>query len=144
MTALRIVLDTNTLLSALLFGRPRWTWLREAWKAGIVVPVVCSATTLELIRVLGYPKFHLEEPDQEAILEEILPFCETTSNPSEEPGLVPCRDPSDQVFLELAQVAGVSYLVSGDKDLLEYSSPLAFQIVPPDGLRRLLSETPGS
>ena len=56
----------------LFFRRENWTWLRDAWKAGVLVPHVCSATTLELIRVLNYPKFNLDPPAQKLILEEML------------------------------------------------------------------------
>jgi predicted nucleic acid-binding protein len=56
---LRVVLDTDTVLSALLFPEGRLAWLRDAWTCGSVLPVVCIATVRELIRALAYPKFEL-------------------------------------------------------------------------------------
>jgi len=74
---MRVVLDTNTLVSALVFNRGRWAWLREAWKTGSLVPLLCTDTAKELIRVLAYPKFRLGEGEQKALLEEIIPYCAT-------------------------------------------------------------------
>jgi hypothetical protein len=55
---LRAVFDTNVVVSALVFGG-RLRWLRAAWAAQAVTPVVCRETVTELLRVLAYPKFHL-------------------------------------------------------------------------------------
>ncbi|MDA8409456.1 MAG: PIN domain-containing protein [Treponema sp.] len=94
MKPLRVVLDTNTLVSALLFRRENWSWLRDAWKEGTLIPQLCAATTLELIRVLSYPKFQLAPATQERFLAEILPFCETQPPPSASSS-ARCRDPTD-------------------------------------------------
>ena len=50
---LRVVHDTNVAVSALLFRAGSFAWLRGAWSAGTVVPLVCSATLAELVRVLA-------------------------------------------------------------------------------------------
>lgn len=60
---MRVVLDTNTVLSALLFPRGRLSWMRDLWTAGRVLPLVCRATALELIAALAYPKFKLGESE---------------------------------------------------------------------------------
>ena len=51
---MRAVFDTNVVISALVFGR-RLVWLRHAWAAGSVIPIVCRETVAELLRVLTYP-----------------------------------------------------------------------------------------
>jgi uncharacterized protein len=56
---LRVVLDTNIVLSALLFKSGRLAWLLPAWQEYRVVPLVCRDTLDELLRVLDYPKFRL-------------------------------------------------------------------------------------
>jgi len=76
MKATRVVLDTNCLVSALLFKRGRLTALRRAWQNGLFRPLVCRETAAELIRVLAYPKFRLSKADLEALLAEFLPFAE--------------------------------------------------------------------
>ena len=62
----RAVCDTNTVVSALLFQQGRLSWLRGAWSAGTVVPLVCRETVEELLRVLAYPKFGLTRGEIDA------------------------------------------------------------------------------
>jgi predicted nucleic acid-binding protein len=57
---LRVVHDTNVAVSALLFRAGRLAWLRDAWAAGAVVPLVCRSTIAEPEQVLFYPKFDLD------------------------------------------------------------------------------------
>jgi len=136
----RVVLDTNTLVSALLFRRDNWSWLRSAWKDGLIVPVLCAETTLELITVLGYPKFKLSQADQEGFLAEILPYCATSPNPEHRADIPPCRDPKDQVFLELALETRTDFLVSGGKDIQEYSPPRGLKILCAGSLRMVIEQ----
>ena len=73
----RWVLDTNVLLSALLFPAGRVTWLRDAWRAETVLPLASRATIAELIRVLSYAKFRLTDREREDLLGDYLPYCES-------------------------------------------------------------------
>ena len=59
----RVVIDTNLVLSALVFAGDRLTSLRLAWQDQRVLPLVSRATAAELIRALAYPKFKLAELD---------------------------------------------------------------------------------
>ncbi len=54
----RLVLDTNVVLSALLFSSRALTWLRRAWHAELIRPLASRETAMELIRVLTYPPRH--------------------------------------------------------------------------------------
>ena len=137
---MRVVLDTNTLVSALAFHGEKWTWLREAWKSGSVVPLISSETTKELIRVLAYPKFRLTPDEQRAMIQDIVPFCETVSELGTD-DLEPCRDPNDQVFLRLARAGNAALVVSGDDDLLNYQGLVPFRIVSPASLKTLLESS---
>lgn len=118
MSPRRVVLDTNVLLSALLFAHGRLSWLRGSWQAGVIVPVLAASTTGELIRVLAYPKFKLTALNIQCLLEDLLPWCETWDRPIPKSSALSVRDPNDQPFLDLALAAGVDALVSGDQDLL--------------------------
>lgn len=113
----RVVLDTNVVVSALLFGRGRLAWLREAWQAGHFIPLVGHDTAHELIRVLGYPKFKLSRAEQEALLADFLPFAEVVTAATLPDGLPAVRDPYDVMFLALARHASADVLVSGDADI---------------------------
>jgi hypothetical protein len=75
----RVVLDTNVVLSALLFPSGRLAWLREAWQVGRVVPVVCRETTAELLSALAYPKFRLSVEEREELLADFLPYVEVVA-----------------------------------------------------------------
>ena len=119
MKGLSVVLDTNCLVSALIFSSVRMSWLRQAWQEGSIVPVVCTETVRELVRVLAYPKFRLEKGEIESLLGEFLPWARTVklSMPCDE--LESLRDRDDAVFIQLARQTGAAFLVSGDRHLLE-------------------------
>lgn len=119
MTPVRVVLDTNCLVSALIFSHGKAGQLRAAWQRGDIVPIVCRETVTELIRVLGYPKFKLEQEDIENLLADILPWAETVTINTIHDAVELLRDKDDAVFIHLAQASSAAFLVSGDKHLLE-------------------------
>ena len=126
--AWRVVLDTNVLLSALVFTHGRTRAVREAWQAGRCEPLVSKATVDELIRVLGYPKFKLVADEQRDLLADYLPYCRTVAIPVKLPRTPPCRD-FDLPFLQLAMAGKADFLVTGDRDLLDIKSRLICPIV---------------
>lgn len=116
---MRVVLDTNVVVSALVFQAGRLNWLRDAWKSGALVPVIDAACADELIRVLAYPRFRLSSDDISELLGDYLPWTELLESvPPAYPALPECRDPADRKFLVLAAAAGVDALVTGDEALL--------------------------
>lgn len=125
----RAVLDTNTVVSALLFASGRLTLIRAAWQAGAFTPIVSTETTTELIRVLSYPKFKLASADRDELLGDYLPFCSTVRIPAKTPRIPDCRDPFDLPFLKVAASGKADYLVTGDRDLLEISKRQPYAIV---------------
>ena len=129
---LRVVIDTNVVLSALLFknnGAP--TEICHAWQRGDCVPVVSRAMAEELIRVLRYPKCQLLPEEQQAVLAEYLPHCETLPEPRTRVRLPTCRDPDDQHLLVLATATKADALITGDKDLLALRGSTPFEILSP-------------
>ena len=115
---LRVVLDTNVVLSALVFGGGQAGQLRRAWQAGAFVPLASAVTVQELMRVLAYPKFSLSRAAQDELLADFLPYAQTVRMPQPPPPVPDCRDPLDVPFLQLAVAGQAQRLVSGDKDLL--------------------------
>lgn len=136
----RVILDTNIVLSALLFRTGRLTWLRHAWQTGRIAPVVCRETASELLRVLTYPKFKLTESEQEELLADFLPWAEIAVVPDDPPALPECRDPYDQVFLLLARTSQVDCLVTGDADLLALRTEFQPPILTADELKLRLDQ----
>jgi putative PIN family toxin of toxin-antitoxin system len=134
---LRIVFDTNIVISALVFGR-RLSWLRAAWSSRGLVPLVCRETAQELIVALSYPKFRLEQAQREAAMADYLPFSEVVVLPATLPALpVACRDPKDEKFLHLALAGQADLLVTGDDDLLALRGTIPVRIVSLSELRAL-------
>src|SRR5260363_166718 len=114
----RAVIDTNLVLSALVFAQGRLTPLRQAWQYGRCRPLVSKATVAELMRVFAYPKFKL-----------------TSDEPFEMPL---CRDPFDLPFLQLATAGKADYLVTGDADLLCLSDQFVPPIITADDFMKML------
>lgn len=118
----RAVLDTNVVLSALVFGGGATALVRQAWQAGRLHPLVSTATAQELIRVLAYPKFKLSADEQRELLADYLPYAEVVTIPEPPPRVPDCRDPQDLPCLHLAAAGKADLLVSGDADLLALAS----------------------
>jgi putative PIN family toxin of toxin-antitoxin system len=132
----RVVIDTNLVLSALVFAGGRLEPLRQAWQAQRVLPLVSRTTAAELIRALAYPKFKLAAHEQEELLADYLPYCKTVRIPVPPPPTPPCRDAFDVPFLELALTGKADAMVTGDKDLLSLAGSLACPILGADGFFR--------
>lgn len=133
-----VVLDTNVVLSALLFREGRLVALRKAWQSHRCHPLASQATARELVRALAYPKFGLSPAEREELLADYLPSCTTVRMPNTPPKTPACRDALDRPFLELALVGQAEYLVTGDKDLLSLAKGFACLIVAPDRFLALL------
>ena len=133
---LRVVFDTNTVISALLFSKGRLAWLRTVWRQGTIVPLISKATTEEIIRVLAYLKFHLDVTDQEELLGDLLPFAEVIDAVLPTGEVPVCRDKHDQIFLELAVVGEADALVTGDEGLLVLAEQSPIPIMTPADFHR--------
>lgn len=132
------MLDTNVALSALVFSRGRLAWVREAWQQRRLIPLLSRPTAEELLAVLAYPKFKLTPEDQQELLADYLPWCDTVTLPEPLPALPECRDPDDQKFLVLAAVAKADALVTGDADLLALQATFPIPIIDPESFRQRL------
>lgn len=137
---MKVVFDTNTVVSALLFPAGRLGRIRGLWTERRVRPLVSTATTTELIRTLAYPKFRLSEDDIKVVLAAYLPFTDAiTTGAAARRRREKCRDPDDQQFVDLAYEGAADVLVSGDRDLLDLAGKTPFKIEPP---RRFLDRFP--
>jgi putative PIN family toxin of toxin-antitoxin system len=117
---MRVVLDTNTLISAVLFSGTA-SGLVSLWQSGEITVLLSRAILQEYLRVLAYPKFSLSGQDIRGLMEEeLLPFVETVQ--IKRHLKVVTRDPEDNKFLECAVAGRAAYLVTGDRHLLELGS----------------------
>jgi putative PIN family toxin of toxin-antitoxin system len=136
--ATRVVLDTNVVLSALLFAQGRLAPLRPAWREARFQPLVSAAATKELVRALSYPKLRLSAAEQQELLADYLPYCDTVHMPSDLPDTAACRDPFDIPFLQLAVVGKADHLVTGDNDLLSLADSFQCSVVTAEQLLGML------
>ena len=136
--ALRVVCDTNVAVCALVFRAGRLNWLREAWAAGSIVPVVSKDTLAELVRVLGYPKLRLDAEEMKSLLALYMEHAEARDTVATTARIPACRDEDDRAFLRLAYAARADALVTGDADLLAVAAQSKIPILTADALRQRL------
>lgn len=125
----RVVIDTNVVISAFLFGgKPGG--LIPLWKSGRIQPLVSKEIVDEYLRVLTYPKFSLAPEEINFILyHEILPHFEIVRA---KPGRVIIRDdPSDDKFIRCAEAGKAETVISGDQHLIDLGSYGKVKIVTP-------------
>jgi putative PIN family toxin of toxin-antitoxin system len=130
----RLVIDTNVLVSALVFKDSRHLPLREAWEAGRHQPLMSMATYRELKRVLCYPMFALDDDLIQSAIARIGPFFEWVDiDQLRVTELARCSDRDDQKFLELAVCGNADALLTYDKALLKMRRrPFSFLIAKPE------------
>jgi hypothetical protein len=115
---MRVVLDPNVLISALLSPSGAPAQLVRAWRAGALDLVMSPALLDELARALDYPKILNRVPPPEAELWlRLLGDEALVIHDPEEPPPVSCSDPDDDYLISLASAAR-AVLVSGDTALL--------------------------
>jgi uncharacterized protein len=134
---LRVALDTNVLVSALIL-KGKTSVLVDLWRTGRITPVLSRETFDEFKRVLEYPKFSLSKNEIQGILQqEILPFFEVVERA--DPVADVCRDRDDDKFLACAASAKVPFFVSGDKNLCSLGRFGPVRILKPDQLLACLT-----
>lgn len=115
-TDLRVVIDTNVIVSAVLFPQsiPRQAFDRTALTGRLLL----SATTVaELNETLRRPKLdrYVTEAHRLEFLAALVRDAEIVEV---ETTVTECRDPQDNKFLELAVSGNATHLLTGDDDLL--------------------------
>lgn len=135
MTWKKVVLDTNVVVSALLF-RGRISRLHTLWKKRTFVLVASKEIVEEYITVLAYPKFKLTEREiKDLIEEELLPYIESVSVPEDAKGV--CADPDDDKFVACALKSNADAIVSGDAHLLSLKKVKRCPIITAEKLLKM-------
>ena len=129
----RLVLDSNVLISALLFGGKPRDILDLAIKE--LIEVAISDDILEEIKeVLEGKKFQFPKRIVGALIREIQELADYVE-PEEKIEAVP-EDPEDNRVLECAVESGANIIVSGDSHLLALQSFGQVKIMNPDEVLR--------
>jgi putative PIN family toxin of toxin-antitoxin system len=124
----RIVLDTNVLISGIFFRGPPHKILK-AWKSKKIQIVISPEIYSEYIRVADIISNKYPSIDISRILNLITVHSEII-----QPSILPekvCQDPDDDKFIACALSGQVEFIVSGDKDLLKQSGYKGIGIIIP-------------
>ena len=138
MKTLRVVLDSNVIISGFLFGGPPARLLEHALHDS--VQACTSLPILDEVRdVLQRPKFGLTSDQALTLIEELHDLCEIVT-PRRRVKVV-TADPDDNAILECADAAGAKLVVSGDSHLLDLGQWNGIDILSPaDAIQRVESQ----
>jgi uncharacterized protein len=126
---MRVVLDTNILISAIVFGGKPKSIFEQAITGDIQL-VVSDPILEELQGVLSGKKFRYPVHLVVEIVQQLASLAEIVS-PEEKISVIK-NDPADNRILECAVAGKVKYIVSGDIDLVSLKSYKKIEILTPD------------
>ena len=125
---MRVVIDTNVLMSAVFFGGIPGRIL-GAWRTGHIDLVISPEIVDEYVQVGERLKRRYPGADVQALIELIIQNAKIVPS-----SLLPesiCEDPEDDKFLACALEAKAKVVISGDKKLLAVSSYQGIAVVTP-------------
>jgi uncharacterized protein len=144
MPLLRIVLDANVIISALI--RPDSTpgrILREVVDGDRVCLITSGMLLHELQAMLRYPRLQRYIKMSPRDIEEFVILLEQLADPvslHDYPATGTCRDPKDEPYLQTAMAGRADFIVSGDNDLLALKSINNTPIIPPAEFERVMKK----
>ena len=115
----RLVLDTNVILDLLVFQDPAAEIIRIVLETKQMDAVRTEESMLELADVIQRTAFKLSKEEQEIILQAWESSTRLLENTAIEQAPFACRDPDDQVFINLAFSVRPALLLSKDLRVLE-------------------------
>lgn len=129
---MRVVLDTNVLVSAVLIQRGNESRILDAWRHGAFDLVLSPLLLAELGRVLSYPRIRRSRWMSEAEVVGLLEILAEGSILVEgRVGVRASRDATDDMFLAAAIEGHADYIVTRDRDLLALESYQTVKILRP-------------
>jgi len=114
----RLVIDTNILISALLASTSLPAHLIDLWREGRFDVLTSAEQVDELMRVTRYPKIraHLIPATAGRLINEMR---DLGVRVADLPAVTMCADPYDNYLLAMAAAGRADFLITGDKrDLL--------------------------
>jgi len=124
----RLVLDTNVVVSGLLF--PNSVPAKALLKAQMGIVLASEETRLELIRVMSRKRF--DRYVERRIRQRLTAQYVNATLPVEIPAPIrTCRDPRDDKFIEVAVHGRADAIVTGDEDLLALHPFRGIEILTP-------------
>ena len=137
---MRVVLDTNVVISATLIKGGNEDRILRAWQRGAFQLVVSRQILEEMGRVLFYERIRkfqwMDDADVVALLQILAAESVLVAGRLK---VKASRDPADDKFLAAAVEGKAEYVVTGDKDLLVLKAYRLVEIVTPGRFIRILA-----
>ncbi len=131
---MKLIIDTNIFYSAIGFDNAIYDFVCKVF-ANYECKIYCSEVVFDELKTKLYSKKFDQKTKNNlsikqkqeflSLLNENLIFVKVNYR------VIICRDPDDNMFLELAQEVNADYIISGDKDLLEIKSYKNTKILKP-------------
>jgi uncharacterized protein len=130
---MKVVLDANIFISALISRKGNPAKILDKWKKRDIEVIVSPAIIAEIDRVTGYErlqkKYHRIRDERKGLIEDLRGFA-TVVEPQQKL-LVVQKDESDNRYIECAIESGANYIVTGDPHLLAVSEYQGIVIITP-------------
>ncbi len=119
----RIIVDTNILLDIIYFEDPHVEDLKKAIENGLLEAWSCNLIWEEFLDVMRRPAFFRNEETYQKLIEKALTYfqfeaCKIPPSPYK------CKDPDDQIFIDLAVIKAPCWLISRDLEVLKLAKKL--------------------
>ena len=136
---MRVILDTNVLLSGLLLPHGPPAELLDAWEQRRFTLVACDELISEFREVVERPFFkaRLRASAVELLIAGVLDFSVFYDSLPRGPR---APDPIDSFLLALAETSNAEFLVTGDKELQALKHHKSTRIVSPAVMIQILQE----
>ena len=137
---MRAVVDTNVVVSGLLWGGPPNQILKWA-RDGILEIIACEETSAEVKRVIQYKRFSQRLSDLDTSPNEVIAYFMNLVTFVPTPQFIPRaihKDIFDNIFLALASENKAHLIISGDKHLLDMKEYNDIPVVTPSEASRLI------
>jgi putative PIN family toxin of toxin-antitoxin system len=138
---MRVVLDTNVLVSRLLSTSGAPASIIDRWRQGAFEVLASTSMLAEYRRVLAYPKIQARLRLTNARLDQLIEdFHQVVVlvEPSEVIEAI-SSDPADNKFIECAVAGSAEYIVSGDRHLLGLQQFRGIRILTPAAFLTILT-----
>ena len=117
MSGLRVVLDTNVLVSGLAYPGSVPGRIVGIWRQGGLDVVLSRYILDEMVRVLPrLSRIHLSSSEIRDLADSLMFLADIVEPDAEQDSSL--RDPADQQVLATLRASKADYLITGDKDLL--------------------------
>jgi putative PIN family toxin of toxin-antitoxin system len=131
--AMRVVLDANQFVSAVLVPVGRPAQILDTWRRGDLDLLMSPPILAEVRRVLLYPRLQRRHGWDEAQVDIFLEGIWLAAIPM--PGTTAVEavldDPSDDKYLACAVEGSAEYIITGDQHLLRLDPWRGIRIIPP-------------